>query len=84
MASWKKIVKATGSLSFEIELSDGKVIRWHQDHIHKCLVSVGTLDANSSHGITDHDTLNIDSTDAPNTNTPEATVANCYKKKSSL
>ena len=48
-----KIVKITGPLSFEIELSDGRVIRRHQDHIRKHLASTGTLDANSatcSHG----------------------------------
>ena len=28
-----KIVKTTGPLSFEIELSGGRMVHWHQDHI---------------------------------------------------
>ena len=41
-----KIVKTTGPLSFEIELSGGRVVRWHQDHIRERIASAGTLDAN--------------------------------------
>ena len=67
-----KIVKTTGPLSFEIELSGGRVVRWHQDHIRERLASAGTLDTNSFDGFTD--TLDVDLTDAPNRNLPEATV----------
>ena len=67
-----KIVKTTGPLSFEIELSGDRVVCRHQDHIRKRLASAGTLDANSFDGFTD--TLDVDSTDAPNRNLPEATV----------
>ena len=67
-----KIVKITGPLSFEIELSDGRVIHRHQDHIRKRLASARTLDANSSDGFSD--TLDVDLTDAPNGNPPEAPV----------
>ena len=67
-----KIVKTTGPLSFEIELSGGRVIRRHQDLIRKRLASAGTLDTNSFAGFTD--TLDVNSTDAPNRNSPEATV----------
>ena len=48
------------------------MVRRHQDHIRECLASAGTLDANSFDGFTD--TLDVDSTDAPNRNFPEATV----------
>ena len=67
-----KIVKTSGPLSFEIELSGGRVVRRHQDHIRQHLASAGTLDANLFDGFTD--TLDVDSTDAPNRNLPEATV----------
>ena len=67
-----KIVKTTGPLSFEIELSGGRVVRRHQDHIRERLASAGTLDANSFDGFTD--TLDVDSTNAPTRNLPEATV----------
>ena len=69
-----KIVKITGPLSFEIEMSDGRVIHRHQDHICKRLASTGTLDANSSDGFTA--TLDVDSNDhdVPNENSPEAPV----------
>ena len=62
----EKIVRTAGPLSFEIALSDGKVICRHQYHIRKCLASARTVDANSSDGFTN--TLYVDSTDAPNRN----------------
>ena len=69
----KIVVKTTGPLSFEIELSSGRVVRQHQDeHEHEHLASAGTLDANSFDGFTD--TLDVNSTDAPNRKLPEATV----------
>ena len=48
------------------------MVRRHQDHICEHLASAGTLDANSFDGFTD--TLDMDSTDAPNRNLPEATI----------
>ena len=44
----------------------------YQDDIHERLASEGTLDTNSFDGFSD--TLDVDSTDAPNRNLPEATV----------
>ena len=72
MACRENCIKITGPLSFEIELSGGRVVCWHQDHICKRLASSGTLDANSFDDFTD--TLDVDSTNIPNRNLPEATA----------